>query len=86
MENIDFLFYLGYIGLLHFGFIDAMYLKYGGNNKEALNKNLLKKSIMYFVLSISGNGAYLYYRNFYEGEFNYIICLCDNTIKSKCVS
>ncbi|PFO93196.1 capsular biosynthesis protein [Bacillus cereus] len=44
-----FLFYLGYIGLLHFGFIDAMYLKYGGNNKEALNKNLLKKEHHVFL-------------------------------------
>ncbi|MBG9582139.1 hypothetical protein ABE42_23700 [Bacillus thuringiensis] len=44
-----FLFYLGYIGLLHFGFIDAMYLKYGGNNKESLNKNLLKKEHHVFL-------------------------------------
>ncbi|PEX88717.1 lipopolysaccharide biosynthesis protein [Bacillus cereus] len=45
-----FLFYLGYIGLLHFGFIDAMYLKYGGNNKETLDKNLLRKEHHIFFL------------------------------------
>jgi len=38
-----FLFYVGYIGVLHFGFIDTIYLKYGGKNKEDIDKQLLKK-------------------------------------------
>ncbi|NUV00469.1 polysaccharide biosynthesis protein [Marinitoga sp. 1154] len=34
--------YIGYIGILHFGFIDGIYVKYGGKNKENINFHLLK--------------------------------------------
>ncbi|MGG0154032.1 lipopolysaccharide biosynthesis protein [Bacillus mycoides] len=45
-----FLFYLGYIGLLHFGFIDAMYLKYGGKNRDNIGKNLFRKEHHMFFM------------------------------------
>lgn len=32
---------VSYIGLLHFGFIDGLYLKYGGNKLEDVNKDVL---------------------------------------------
>ncbi|PAL14205.1 capsular biosynthesis protein [Peribacillus simplex] len=45
-----FLFYAGYIGFLHFGFIDAMYLKYGGIDKNLVNQNLLRKEHNVFLI------------------------------------
>jgi O-antigen/teichoic acid export membrane protein len=45
-----YLFYLAYIGILHFGFIDAMYLKYGGKNENTINKRLLKKEKNTFII------------------------------------
>lgn len=35
-------FYVSYVGLLHFGFIDGMYLKYGGKSFNDINKKELK--------------------------------------------
>ena len=34
--------YLSYIGLFHLGFIDGMYIKYGGKNINEINQNKLK--------------------------------------------
>ena len=49
-EYRSFLFYASYIGLLHFGFIDAIYLKYGGITKETINKTILKKEHVIFLI------------------------------------
>lgn len=38
-----FLLYASYVGLLHFGFIDAIYLKYGGFESSKVDKRKLKK-------------------------------------------
>lgn len=35
-------FYISYIGLLHLGFIDGLYIKYGGKNIREVNKGELK--------------------------------------------
>ncbi|MGU8502458.1 lipopolysaccharide biosynthesis protein [Clostridium perfringens] len=43
-------FYLSYIGLLHFGFIDGMYLKYGGKELEALDKREFKLEHRVFII------------------------------------
>lgn len=37
-----YLLYIGYIGFLHFGFIDGMYIKYGGKNIKDIDKGILK--------------------------------------------
>lgn len=44
-----YLFYIGYTGFLHFGYIDYLYLKYGGKEKDEINKGLLKKEHNVFV-------------------------------------
>ena len=43
-------FYLSYIGLLHFGFIDGMYIKYGGKEIENLNRGELKLEHKVFII------------------------------------
>lgn len=42
-------FYLSYIGLLHFGFIDGMYIKYGGKELEVLDKREFKLEHIVFI-------------------------------------
>lgn len=34
--------YISYIGFLHFGFVDGMYIKYGGKDIEEIDKGILK--------------------------------------------
>ncbi|EOU1714853.1 capsular biosynthesis protein [Clostridium perfringens] len=43
-------FYLSYIGLLHLGFIDGMYIKYGGKELENLDKSELKLEHITFII------------------------------------
>ncbi|MDZ4956761.1 capsular biosynthesis protein [Clostridium perfringens] len=43
-------FYLSYIGLLHFGFIDGMYIKYGGKDLEVLDKQEFKLEHRVFII------------------------------------
>lgn len=44
-----YMFYISYIGFLHFGFIDGMYIKYGGNNPEDINKSEFKSEHKVFM-------------------------------------
>ena len=37
-----FLFYISYIGIFHLGFVDGIYIKYGGKNLKDLNSSLIK--------------------------------------------
>jgi O-antigen/teichoic acid export membrane protein len=37
-----FTLYIGFIGILHFGFVDGIYIKYGGKKEEEIDKGLLK--------------------------------------------
>ncbi|MDM0546296.1 capsular biosynthesis protein [Clostridium perfringens] len=43
-------FYLSYIGLLHLGFIDGMYIKYGGKELEFLDKREFKLEHRMFII------------------------------------
>ena len=45
-----FTLYASYVGLLHFGFADGIYLKYGGKNYDELNK----KSFRFYTLFLIG--------------------------------
>lgn len=48
--------YVSYVGFLHLGFIDGMYIKYGGKNLREIDKNVLKGehfSLIIFQLIIS---------------------------------
>ncbi|NLE06279.1 MAG: polysaccharide biosynthesis protein, partial [Crenarchaeota archaeon] len=51
-----FILYLTYVGLFHFGFIDGIYLKYGGNDYESLDKKSFRtyfKFLLLIELSVS---------------------------------
>lgn len=50
-----FILYMTYVGLFHFGFIDGIYLKFGGVNYEDLNKKKFRsyfRFLMYFEMVI----------------------------------
>ncbi|MDF2700952.1 MAG: integral rane protein, partial [Haloplasmataceae bacterium] len=48
-----FIFYSGYVGFFHFGFIDGIYLKYGGYNYEDINIETFRKYIFYLFFQQS---------------------------------
>ena len=43
-------FYISYIGVLHLGFIDGMFLKYGGKDINNINKKELKSEYSFFII------------------------------------
>lgn len=45
-----FVLYLTYVGLFHFGFIDGIYLKYGGNDYESLDKKSFRTYFKFLLL------------------------------------
>lgn len=42
--------YMSYIGFLHLGFIDGMYIKYGGKNIDEIDKNIFKCEHNIFIV------------------------------------
>lgn len=63
-----FILYTGYVGFLHFGFNDGLYLKLGGKTFESLNKKELNSSmcimlIQQVLLSSVLLGAILFFEN-----------------------
>lgn len=51
-----FTLYIGYVGILHFGFIDGLYIKYGGKTENELDKSILKGEqlfLLYFQMSVT---------------------------------
>jgi len=42
--------YMSYIGLLHLGFIDGLYIKYGGKKYEEIDKGTLKSEHIFLVV------------------------------------
>lgn len=45
-----YIFYVSYIGILHFGFIDGMYIKYGGKSIDEINKGEFKLEHRIFII------------------------------------
>jgi O-antigen/teichoic acid export membrane protein len=45
-----FTLYIGYVGILHFGFIDGIYLKYGGKYESEIDKKNLKGEHKFLIL------------------------------------
>ena len=45
-----YIFYVAYVGVLHFGIPDGIYLRYGGKYYEKINKNVLKYNFVLLVL------------------------------------
>lgn len=46
-----YIFFTGYVGFLHLGWCDGVYLKYGGNNFDELDMKSQKKDFNGFILS-----------------------------------
>lgn len=44
-----YMFYLSYIGFLHLGFVDGMYIKYGGKEPKDINKSEFKSEHRVFI-------------------------------------
>ena len=48
-----YLFYVSYVGFFHFGWIDGIYLKYGGQHYEHLDKNMFfSQFVIYTIFQI----------------------------------
>ena len=45
-----FTLYISYVGIFHFGFLDGLYLKYGGKYKDNLDRKELKYEHNFFIL------------------------------------
>ncbi|MBO0479513.1 oligosaccharide flippase family protein [Vagococcus fluvialis] len=43
-----YLFYTSYVGIFHLGWVDGIYLRYGGKELENINQSTLKKQIILF--------------------------------------
>lgn len=46
----EFTLYFSYAGILHLGFVDAVFIKYGGVNLKEVNRNELKAYTSFFLL------------------------------------
>ena len=44
-----FIFYSSYVGILHFGWLDGIYLRYGGNQYEDLDKSIFKAQYIFLL-------------------------------------
>ncbi|MGR8829886.1 hypothetical protein [Leuconostoc citreum] len=44
-----FIFYSSYVGILHFGWLDGIYLRYGGKNYEDLDKKLFQSQFLFLL-------------------------------------
>jgi O-antigen/teichoic acid export membrane protein len=45
-----FTLYLGYVGILHFGLADGLFIKYGGSFEDEVDKSLLKGEHHFFIV------------------------------------
>lgn len=45
-----FTLYISYVGILHFGFVDGIFVKYGGRRYEEIDKNELEKEKTFLLL------------------------------------
>jgi O-antigen/teichoic acid export membrane protein len=43
--------YVGYVGILHFGFVDGLYIKYGGIDIEDIPRDQLKSEMLFLLYS-----------------------------------
>jgi O-antigen/teichoic acid export membrane protein len=54
-----FTLYASYIGVFSLGFVDGIYLKYGGSQQKSINKLTLRKELLVFVLTEASISAIL---------------------------
>jgi O-antigen/teichoic acid export membrane protein len=71
-----YLFYIGYVGFLHFGWIDGIYLRYGGMEYKHLNKNLFfSQFYMFLFFQIIISVCILVFTLFISFDFNHVFVL-----------
>lgn len=77
-----YLFYSLYVGFLHFGWIDGIYLRYGGVQYNALDKNLFNSQFMmllfmqFFLLATFSSITFLNVSNHDRAFVFYMISIC----------
>ena len=55
-----YILYVGYIGFLHLGFIDGMYIKYGGKSIDEIDKGILKAEHRVFnIIQLIATGIFM---------------------------
>ncbi|MDY0277075.1 MAG: hypothetical protein RBQ97_03220 [Acholeplasma sp.] len=71
-----FLLYISYVGILHFGFIDGIYLKYGGVNYNDLNKEKFRSYSKFMIITQFIVAVIVFFLSFlFEGDRRTIIML-----------
>ena len=73
-----FLFYLSFVGFLHFGWEDGIYLRYAGICMEKIDKKVLSgQLIMLFIVQCLFGGVIVYVaiQYFYDKELIYILLM-----------
>lgn len=64
-------FYNSYVGYLHFGWIDGIYLRYGGYDYKHLDRGLLRRQFYYFcIFEIFLSTAILTIALFFIGDYD----------------
>lgn len=77
-----FIFYSSYVGLLHLGWIDGIYLRYGGVHFSKLNKSNFKGQFVAFLVSQISIAVLvsLIFFNYAKGDMKYILYSVSSTI------
>lgn len=77
-----FIFYSSYVGLLHFGWLDGIYLRYGGIHYEKLERSKFKTQFIAFFISqiIISLIILLVFYNFISDDTRYILYAVSATI------
>lgn len=72
-----FTLYLTYIGLLHVGYIDGLFLKYGGKQRDSIDLSVLKGENLFFLyFQIVVMGTFLGIGIYYNDYIYIAISLC----------
>lgn len=72
-----YIFYFGYIGFFHLGWVDGLYLNYLGKHYNDLNKSLLKnEAILFFIFQLVVTVAVFILSYFIEDQYKSIIIKC----------
>jgi len=70
--------YVGYVGILHFGFVDGLYIKYGGINKGDIPKIQLKSEMLFLLfnqLTITSLGVVIIIITGYDIKIILPVCI-----------
>lgn len=76
-----YLFYTGYVGIFHLGWVDGIYLKIGGKSYEELDKNEMGSQFYFFFIMELVIGIFLFFGLYlFISDFNKKIILLSTVV------